>query len=69
MSIEGFNLLRKRIRRRLGPYQLIIDNIDLVDMDVACRHVEIIAELLEKDSDQLDKAIILMPPGMHLGRV
>lgn len=67
MSIEGFNLLRKRIRRRLGSYQLIIDNIDLVDMDVACQHVEIIAELL--DSDQLDKAIILMPPGMHLGRV
>ena len=69
MSIEGFNLLRKRIRRRLGPYQLIIDNIDLVDMDVACHHVEIIAELLEKGSDQLDKAIILMPPGMHLARV
>ena len=68
MSIEGFNLLRKRIKRRLGPYQLIIDNIDLFDMDVACRHVEIIADLLEKGSDQLDKAIILMPPGMHLAR-
>ena len=68
MSIEGFNLLRKRIRRRFGPYQLIIDDINLIDVNVAQRQIEIIGELFAKEPDQLDKAIILMPPGMHLVR-
>lgn len=69
MSIEGFNLLRKRIRRRLGPYQLIIDDIDLFDLQDACRQLDIISNLLMEGSDQLDKAVIVMPPGMHLARV
>ena len=69
MSIEGFNLLRKRIRRRLGPYQLIIDDINLIDINIAYNQMKIIGELLAKEPDQLDKAIMLMPPGMHLARV
>ena len=69
LSIEGFNLLRKRGRGQVGPYQLIIDNIDLFDMETACEQLKIIAKLLSEGSDQLDKAIVLMPPGTHLARV
>lgn len=69
MSIEGFNLLRKRINGKLGPYQLIIDDINLCDLQAACRQLDIISNLLTEGSDQLDRAVILMPPGMHLSRV
>lgn len=69
MSVEGFNVLRKRGRGQVGPYQVIIDNIDLFDMETTCRQLKIIAELLSKGSDRIDKAIVLMPPGTHLARV
>lgn len=69
MSVEGFNVLRKRGRGQVGPYQVIIDNIDLFDMETTCRQLKIIAKLLSKGSDRIDKAIVLMPPGTHLARV
>ena len=67
MSVEGFNLLRRRIKGSSGPYQVIIDDVDMVDMFTFSDQLRLIADLLDKG--QLDKAIVLMPPGMHLARV
>ena len=69
MSVEGFNLLRKRGRGQVGPYQIIIDDIDLFDLAASCELLKTIGNLLDEGSGQLDKAIVLMPPGTHLGRV
>lgn len=70
LSVEGFNLLRKRGRGQVGPYQIIIDDIDLFDLADSCELLKTIGNLLdERSGPQVDKAIVLMPPGTHLGRV
>lgn len=69
MSVEGFNLLRKRIRGPSGPYQLIVDDIDKIEPSDIYTQFNLLAETLCENPGQIDKAIVLMPPGMHLARV
>lgn len=67
MSIEGFNLIRKRVAHLSKLYQVIIDDPEFVDIATACQQLSAVADLLQ--NEQFDDAVIMMPPGTHLERV
>ena len=66
MSIEGFNLRRKRFRGRQQLYQLKICSDD-VDVSTAVQYGQKIAEILTNNDSNI--SMIIVPRGMYFGVV